>query len=302
MFHYWGGPLNLILASLTGQKLQIKAGSRSNNLTTEFINYLKCNLPKSELSDYINNCVKCFTFPREDSRNQTMSEQAKVRLMFGSNESANQIEQLPHSLDSITFKFVDKYSEIWLEHEQINQDILAQIIKVFSIYGQLGCTSPKKIVLVNGTKSQEKELYDRLIEAWPTIIKNSDIIPPHVASKNILIMQLAKSHGYKASLVANNQAVVAYSEKYYQQQPSLRSDMVLPLESQSLEIALSNLPQNIQTIGCALSPNSIDYLRSNIAKTRISRIVNIHQMHHFNTIWDGHDFWKQFFYSAECYV
>jgi hypothetical protein len=63
--------------------------------------------------------------------------------------------------------------------------------------------------------------------------------------------------------------------------------------------ALADLPPNIQTIGHALeSPNDPAWLKL-LAGSRVRRFVDLARMHHFGSIWDGQEFWRQCFETME---
>lgn len=181
------GPLTLTLASLTGQSLRIKAGSKSGNLTTDFLDFVLLRLPDGELKRYLVDCVRCEVFDRHHSGNAEMAQEAQVRIVFGSNDAARSIEGLPHPLESIGFSFVDRRSEVWLETAALSDEVLATLLKVFAIYGQAGCTSPRRVVLLGEDVSKAVVLRDRLVELWPKVIPGQPDM--HVSSENVMARQ-----------------------------------------------------------------------------------------------------------------
>jgi hypothetical protein len=63
----------------------------------------------------------------------------------------------------------------------------------------------------------------------------------------------------------------------------------------SIEEATASLPSNIQTIGhCVRQPHDPRWLER-IARTPAKRFVPIEAMHHFGPVWDGGNYWRQFF-------
>ena len=75
--------------------------------------------------------------------------------------------------------------------------------------------------------------------------------------------------------------------------------MALCIQGASREQALLDLPPNIQTIGHALEvPNDPVWLQL-LAGSRVRRFVALGQMHHFGSIWDGQEFWRQCFEPME---
>ena len=75
--------------------------------------------------------------------------------------------------------------------------------------------------------------------------------------------------------------------------------MALRIQGATREQALADLPPNIQTIGHALkAPDDPTWLEL-LASSRVRRFVALGRMHHFSSIWDGHEFWRQCFEPME---
>jgi len=288
------GPLTLILLSLTGNALRMKSSSQDENISQTFLDFALQHLPAGPLLSYLRERIRLETFDRHDARNREMAEHAALRLVFGADEAAAAIEALPHSIDSIGFAFVDRQSEVWMEYDAADDDVLVQLIKVFAVYGQAGCTSPQRVILLEGRLSEAKQLHQRLLRLWPKVINHD--FPMHVASSNILAFQLANALGWQAALVPRHGAVLAVGKL---DSPAFSALMSLPIIPATLEQAISRLPVNIQTIGYALkSPADARWLEI-LARSRVKRFVPLSRMHHFGPVWDGWAFWNQAFEEIE---
>ncbi|MGE5110599.1 MAG: acyl-CoA reductase [Acidobacteriaceae bacterium] len=284
------GPLMLIIVSLAGNELRIKAGSRSEDLTGVFLEFARSHAGDTPLSSYLRQHVCHDVFSSDDSRNREMAQGSAVRIVFGSDQAVAAIHALPHPLESVAISFTDRRSEAWLEPERCDDNTLRDLIKVFAIYGQAGCTSPSRAILLDATRSQSVELRNRLLELWPAVIRRRPEM--NTASDNVRAWQLARAVGWDAELVAENRAVVSVGDYSLKTFPSLMELRIIPA---TLDEARSNLPENIQTVGHSLkhldSPRWLDLL----ATTRIARFVPLSTMHHFETVWDGQDFFAQLF-------
>ncbi len=288
------GPLTLILLSLTGNALRLKSSSQGENLSQAFLDFALKHLPPGPLSRCLQERVLVEAFDRHDARNEEMAAEAALRIVFGADTAAAAVEMLPHPIDSIGFAFANRQSQAWLEYAAVDDDTLVQLIKVFAIYGQAGCTSPQKVILLDGRLSEAKSLQERLLRLWPKVI-NRDL-PMHVVSSNVLAFQLANALGWEAALVARNGAVLAVGEM---DAPALPALMCLSITPATLEQAVSRLPENIQTIGYALrNPADAGWLTT-LARSRIKRFVPLARMHHFGPVWDGWAFWQQAFEEIE---
>src|SRR5262249_16707671 len=66
------GPLTLILASLTGNRLRLKSSSRTDDLTAVLLEFLRSSLTVGALKTYLQEQVELAQFDRQDLRNHAM--------------------------------------------------------------------------------------------------------------------------------------------------------------------------------------------------------------------------------------
>ncbi len=282
------GPLVLVLASFAGVPMQVKAGSKSNDLCAAFVQYAVDNLASNELRDYLRDCVKVEQFDRTDARNAEMAAQASVRIAFGSDAAIASIHDLPHPTDSIGISFGDHRSEAWVEASALDDAAVAKLIKVFAIYGQAGCTSPRRVVMLNGQRQDCESLRERMLSMWPSTIKRD--VPMHIASLNVMHAQLNAASGWDVRMAGRNGAVIGIGTV---DQAEMSGLMSLAIVSGTRDEAIAMLPHNIQTLGHCVQKSH--ELLPMLARTRVKRCVPIMQMHHFGAVWDGQNFWRQLF-------
>lgn len=288
------GPLTMILLSLTGNPIRVKGGSRSEDLVSALLSYVLEAAPDSPLAVYLARTVRHEVFDRHDPRNAEMAAEARVRVVFGGDAAAQQIHALPHPVDSVGFSFADRRSEVWMEREAITDDALIALIKVFMIYGQAGCTSPARVVLLDQPPESALELRERLLALWPQARVRA--VAPHLASENIMERQWAAALGWDAVPVSANQAVLLTGDYAL---PPIPSVLCLPIITAPLDEAIAHLPPNIQTLGYAACDPTSPRWAQVLARTTIKRFVPIERMHHFGITWDGVAFWRQAFETVE---
>lgn len=219
-----------------------------------------------------------------------MAAEASMRVIFGSDAASEAVHALPHPLSSIGFSNSDRRSEAWIEADAATDDLLGMLIRVFAIYGQAGCTSPGRVVLLNQSVAQATALRDRLLDLWA--VNGTRDVAPHLASNNIMARQWAAGSGWNAVLTPRNQAVLAAGDVSL---PAIPGLMLLPIVAATTEQAVASLPPNIQTLGYGMvEPRSEQWLQL-LATTRIKRFVPLRQMHHFGSLWDGESYWTQAF-------
>ncbi|MGA2030826.1 MAG: acyl-CoA reductase [Thermoguttaceae bacterium] len=284
------GPLTLVLLSLTGNRLRLKASSRGDDLTEAFLNFARGNLPHGPLQECLCRQVQLEQFDRHDPRNAEMAQEAGCRIIFGSDEAAESVVRLDHPADSTAVVFSDRRSEAWLEPAAVDDGAVETLVKVFAIYGQAGCTSPSRVVLLGGTPDDVRHLRERVLQAWPRIVRRDP--PIHVASQNVLARQWAAVLGWDAVLTARNGAVLAAGTIDLPRPASL---MFLPIVAADRDQAARSVPANIQTIGHALGDAGDAAWLGLLARTPVKRFVPLGRMHHFGPTWDGWEFWRGMF-------
>jgi hypothetical protein len=287
------GPLTLVLLSLAGAPVIGKTGSRSGDLSGAWMAYALEHLPAGSLREFLTEKFEIESFSRTDSRNAEMASSAAVRIVFGTDLAADSIHALPHPSDSIGISFTDRQSRAWLESGAWKDPDIQTLTRIFGVYGQAGCTSPRKVIVVNGSRGEAEELCARALDLWNRNVRNTPEM--HVASRNVLAWQLARANGWQATRAALNSAVFASGEGL----PDAPGDWTLPFTSLSVEETVAELPENIQTVGHVLrQPESESWTRI-IAASRVKRFVPLGRMHHFEPVWDGRNFWRDLFEEVE---
>lgn len=284
------GPLMLILVSLTGSPVRAKAGSRAGDLAGAFHRYAVQHLAPGPLREYLASQVTIEQFSRDDPRNAEMSARAATRMIFGGDQAVRSVDLLPHEPSSRLFGFADHRSEAWVHFDHLTDADVVMLGRVFVIYGRAGCTSPARVMIVDGSIDQARALRDRLIALWPRILPGKP--PLHVASQGIMGLQVALGQGWEAQPAPNHSAVLAAGAIELEEPPGF---WALPIIPATFEQCLATLPANIQTVGHALrDPHNARYLTA-IARTPVKRYVPLARMHHFGPVWDGWNFWKELF-------
>jgi len=284
------GPLLLVLSSLTGSNQRIKVGSHAQDLTAAFVNFALEHLPTCGLTDYFRNQVQIQRFDRSSPLNRVWAGEAKVRVIFGSDQAVFAIDSLPHPADSLSIVFGDHCSEVWVELPAFSNEMVLTLIKVFAVYGRAGCTSPRRVVVLGGTAYEVDQLKGRLAAAWEQAVRKD--VPMHVASNNILEHQLALAEGWQSTLTPRHASVLVSGSTTAATPSGLMS---LPIVAARLEEATASLPHNIQTIGhCLSNPDDPLWLHV-LAESSIKRFVPLVSMHHFGPVWDGSSFWQRLF-------
>jgi len=303
------GPLTMVLVGLTGSPLWIKAGSRSDDLCGALIRWALRHLDDGPLRTWLRDRVVVEQLPRTDPAHATRSAEAAVRIVFGSDTGAAAIGALPSSPAAPFFAFVDKKSQAWAEPAALDDDALRTLIAVFAIYGRAGCTSPARLVLIDGTPEDCTRTTERLAPLLPQVTPGD--VPMHRASENVMAAQLARAAGWRVRQVPRHAAVLLTAglltagpltagDTPLADLPAVPPGLLsLPVVSASLQEAAANLPANAQTVGHLVrDPGDERWLKA-LATTPACRFVPVGKMHHFGPVWDGIAWWRQLLQQTE---
>jgi hypothetical protein len=256
------GPLTLILLSLTGCKLRVKTGSRSRDLCASLLVWLRDEVATGPLKTWLQESVEVASFDRTDPRNAEMAAWADVRILFGGDEAADAVERLPHPYHSQGFYFANKVSEAWVDPALATDELAQDLARVFGIYGQAGCTSPKRVVLLDATEDEAAA------------------------------MQWARALGRQAVTLGQGGAVAIVGPV---EPVAVTAHMALAVQWGTLEQTLETQRANLQTIGHAITASSAPRWLAAVAASPALRFVPLQRMHHFGPTWDGQAWWGRLF-------
>jgi hypothetical protein len=289
------GPLLTILLSLTGAVTTLKIGSRAEDLTGPFVAWLREHAPTGPLGSWVRERVEMLAAERDDPRNVALARNAAVRIAFGTDEGVDGVEALAHPASSQGFAFADRRSEAWVSHARAADPAVCDtLVRVFAIYGQAGCTAPRRVVVIDGSPEDARALRDRLIHRWPEIVP---VLPAmHVASANLAAAQRAAASGWEPALADGHRAMVACGSP---SAPVIESPQSLLITSADFDQAVASAPVNLQTVGHALeNPESCEWILA-VLRCGAERFVPLARMHHFGPVWDGFAYWRGIFREVE---
>ncbi len=291
------GPLTLVLSLLSGNRVALKASSGSTvyskNLCGVFLNYI-LSQASSGLRQWCRDMLSVQVFDRTDAKNQQLAQNSKVRVFFGAEKGAMAVRNYATEAGAVDYPFVDKQSQAWIEISEVTDDLLANLVAVFTIYGQAGCTSPRRVVLVNANKNDTHDFGHRLQSVWTQKAKGTP--EPHQASQNVLAFQWGRALGWDALYCGDKHGVILAGDSSL---PDVDSPYALSVVASPEDKLVDCLPSNIQTVGTALDDAASTQWLQRVAGSSIVRFVPLAQMHHFSPTWDGYEFWRGMFTVVE---
>lgn len=288
------GPLVLVVASLSGATVHLKASTDNEDLAGEFLAFVTGASHGSPWGDDLAARVRVERFDRSDARNATLAAEARVRIVFGSDEAIDGVDRLPHPVHSTRIGFGDRRSEAWLDHTLVDDATIDTLIRVFTVYGQAGCTSPGRVVLRGATAADAEALAVRMLERWPALAAND--VPMHHAAQNVMVRQWAAATGWWAALAPRHAAVIAAGSAGT---PAPQGTLFLPIVFGDDDELFTTMPSNLQTVGTALAADDLVALLPRLVAAGADRIVPLARMHHFGVYWDGHELLRELYDTVE---
>jgi hypothetical protein len=275
------GALVLVVATLSARVIRVKLGSKSDDVVEPFLDFARTHggpLLREVLAG-----VETARLSRDDPRLAAWLADADVRVAFGTDAAVAAVAAAPHRADSRFLGFGDMTSEAWLS-AGAGDDAIDTLIKVFAIYGATGCTSPRRVIVVDGGPADVRALRDRIAARWPNVLPAR--VAMHLASQNLLFAQLARHAGADVALAPGHAAVLAITPRDAATTPA--GPLTMVLSAATLADAVRALPANAQTIGLALADRAdAERVHAALAASPARRVVPLARMHHFEPVWDG---------------
>lgn len=289
------GCLTLALISLTGAQVRVKCGSRSADLCTPFAEYARKHLPAGALRRWFEEDLDLRRFEREHPDNIAMAAWADARIFFGGDEGARGVASLPSQIGTPFFAFANRVSEAWITPASARvPETALTLAKVFAIYGQAGCTSPKRAIIVGGDRTDALAFSDALALAWTAVIREP--ASQAQASEVVMAAQWARAQGLEARTLEGNAATLVLSPVRPSQ---VFGHLALQVQWGSLYDTLKTGATNLQTVGTSEMGSLPAEWRAAVASTSANRLVPLARMHDFSHIWDGQPWWRNLFRIIE---
>jgi hypothetical protein len=273
---------------MSGAEVRVKTGSRSVNLVEPFLRFIREKGEKSLLA--LLERIQIVQGDRESLAVKNLAKDSMLRVVFGSDEAASSIRTLSGPPTMQTIAFSHHRSEAWIDWECVTEDLVDNLIRVFAIYGQAGCTAPSRVILLDATADQAMSLSDRVCARWPEILR---VVPdPQVSADSIMAEQVARARGWQAKRILQGRGVVGVGTHSLVPPAGALTLSIIPA---TLDTAISHLPVDIQTIGYAASSKMLAACLHELSARGVKRVVPLARMHDFEHVWDGFAFFSQAF-------
>lgn len=251
--------------------------------------------------------ITCFQCEHDHPILAQLSEQCRVRVLWGGDEAIRQIRLLPLSPRALELTFPSRYSVCAIDAAAfLNNPHPEQLCERFYadafFADQWACTSPRALLWLGETteiKAAQSILWERVEELC---LQNGEFLPVHAVKKREHFCRMAAQYP-KIRLAGKSNCAVRVTTPMLT--PELLDlwtgdGMFLEASSHSLDALLSILGERCQTLCCYGIPAAV--LRDFLLRNRpmgCDRIVPLGSSMQFSLNWDGIDLIRSMSRSIE---
>jgi hypothetical protein len=288
-------PLNfaysLIAGLLSGNHSIVRVSSKYFPQTELLIQFIKETLPK-DLQDY----VAILKYPRNKDINDYFSSHAQVRIVWGGDQTIQELRRSPLPIRSKDIVFADRFSILLIDSDEyLKANDHALIAKGFYndtyLFDQNACTSPRMVIWTGQSIEEAKlQFWNQLLslvlanyENYPVRAvekyKNASLIAANIPESKIIMMtnwlyriEVKQMQSALINFIGNSGFFIEYTVQ------------------SSIEELSSILTDKFQTLSYfGLDPVTIKNQLANLKPKGVDRIVPLGRTMEFDLFWDGYD-------------
>jgi hypothetical protein len=235
-------------------------------------------------------------YPRNKDINDYFSSYAQVRIVWGGDQTIQELRRSPLPIRSKDIVFADRFSILLIDSDEyVKANDHALIAKGFYndtyLFDQNACTSPRMVIWIGQSIEEAKHLFwNQLLslvlanyENYPVRAvekyKNASLIAASIPESKIIMMtnwlyriEVKQMQSALINFIGNSGFFIEYT-----------------LQS-SIEELLPILTDKFQTLSYyGLDPDAIKTQIANLKPKGVDRIVPLGRTMEFDLFWDGYD-------------
>lgn len=293
---------SLLLSLLLGNRNIVRLSRRDNPVQKEILSIFRELLQQREFAGLADHLL-VVRYNHDEQITTALSDRCDCRVIWGGDQTVQQISALPLPPTSTEIKFANKWSMALISAEpllQLDAATLEKLAQAFINdcywYGQAACSSPR-IVFWRGHSEKIGIAQERF---WPVVEKllpdfDHRLSAADFVSKLAVCCEIAASSNCTVSPAANNLLtrvqLSKLSSQYLEQHCS--GGMFFEANISNLTEIRPLLQRQIQTLTCfGIDQQELLDLAYSVPEG-IDRIVPIGQALDFNVIWDGYNLFEE---------
>lgn len=233
-----------------------------------------------------------------------LSQKVQARMIWGGDETISRIRSLPVAPGCRDLTFADKFSASVLSLNGLSEqqlDMLAELLwRDMNTFQQAACSSPKVLIFCNTEHNQKHRLYENLQRRAQQLVCEPATSVNHLVAKQLLLSQHSDNRMIEDGPlpVVKVQRLGAQEVLWHPAQ-----NFLYEYEAFDLKIALSQLPENCQTVShFGFTPTELNQALVDHKNRSVDRLVPVGQALNFSEYWDGYDLLKQLCRTIELRV
>ncbi len=289
------GFLSLIQGLLTKNRNIIKApSSSSDTLLADLLDHLSTvGCDNTYCGKNLTQSIAVIRYDHSRTKvGEALSNQADIRIFWGSDQSVAKLKSLPAKLSSTDIIFSNKTSFMVIDHSTLKTGNLQKIAKQaaidISVFEQKACASPHTLFLET-TEDEDLDTFAHLLlQALGNTLK---IIPKRTPSskESSAILNLRTQYDmFHKAWYSDGLEFTILSDTDMKFGPPVGNRTMFIRKIDNLEKIADILPDNIQTVGILAELSRFDTLTALFAEKGVQRFAKIGTMTHFEIPWDGY--------------
>ena len=290
------GFLSLIIGVLTKNANLIKVSSSSNNILADLLRIL--STVRSGESKNGAELVRSIAVVRYD-RNRleiggTLSKNADIRVIWGSDESVNTIRKLSSKIDAVDIVFPNKTSLMVVGSTILqNKDIksLAKRMALdISVFEQKACASPHTIFIETENDGTLEILAESLKREFLSALRAIPKTVPTEKEVAILLKLRAEYDMFHRAWYSEGTEFTILCDDLFQLGPAVGNRTVYLRKVNDLEKVAELITPKVQSVGIIADDTQTKALADLYGVKGVQRLAKIGTMTHFEIPWDGNFF------------
>ena len=286
-----------ISSLLAGNPNIVRLSERSSDITEAALRGIDSVLSRPEFEE-LKKQNAFITFPRGSKNLENISETAKTRIIWGGDETVENISSIPKGDDCIDISFPDKYSAALFkvsDFRDLDEKEIKHLAHLFynDTLGadQNACSSPRTVFWLNDTEGVA-EIKEKWWSAFASEAENYDLQPWIATEKYRTLCRMYATRKGLGTVRrwGNRLYLVPAACGGSLTELEARFGMFYEMDIYSLDELMPYMEGKIQTIVSSGSDQAEIYEKIRGAGCEgVDRVVAIGEALDFNTVWDRKD-------------
>ena len=286
--------------------------SNKKNIQTELLVNVITSILLDKRYEVLQKRVAIIRYGHEEQITKHLSLMADTRVIWGGDQTINNIRKIPIKSTATELTFADKFSfsiinsEKMLQ-EQDTQKLIEDFYNDAYWFGQMACSSIRLVVWIGSKQNNEKakKIFWDMLESHLLQKGSEDIISADIINKFVAECSMAIEHSIKIeknkspyinrieirSLLEANESLHCGTGLFYE------------FETEDLVGIFKNITKKHQTIAYyGFSKEELTQIIYTTLPLGVDRVVPIGKSLEFSPVWDGYDLLHSFCREVEIWI